>query len=226
MLELEKNLGYEFKNRNLLLTALTHSSYANENRKEKIEYNERLEFLGDSVLGMVVAEHLFKCFPNMPEGQMSRMRAELVCEQSLEKVARQLGLGRCLRLGRGEEQNGGRERKSILADATESVIAAVYLDGGKDAAAEVITRFVLSKIEAGTYVIEDYKTSLQEFVQKKSGQTLKYELTGESGPDHNKTFSAAVFLNGQCAGEGQGRNKKEAEQMAARQALEVLKRES
>lgn len=226
MTELENILGYKFKNKKLLLTALTHSSYANENRKEKLEYNERLEFLGDSVLGMVVAEHLFRSFPNMPEGQMSRMRAELVCEQSLEKAARQLGLGRCLRLGRGEEQNGGRERKSILADATESVIAAVYLDGGKDAAAQVINRFVLSKIETGTYVIEDYKTSLQEFVQKKSGQVLKYELIGESGPDHNKVFSAAVFLNGERAGEGTGRNKKEAEQMAARQALEVLKSDS
>ena len=223
MKEFEKILGLEFQKKELLLTALTHSSYANENRKEKADYNERLEFLGDSVLGMITAKHLFLRFPHMPEGQMSRLRAELVCEQSLEGVAKHLGLGRFLRLGKGEEQSGGRERKSILADAVESVIAAIYLDCGIKAAEDFICKYVLAKLDTGDYGNTEYKTALQELVKRKSVQVLKYELVGESGPDHNKVFIAQVLLNGIPAGEGSGKSKKEAEQMAARKALEEWK---
>lgn len=222
MRDFEEILGYEFNNKELIITALTHSSYANENRKDKVKYNERLEFLGDSVLGMVTAKHLFSHFPDMPEGQMSKMRAELVCEQSLETVAKELHIGDYLRLGKGEELSGGRERKSILADAVESVIAALYLDSGLELAESFINKYILSKIETGSYVIKDYKTLLQELVQKKSGQIIKYELIGESGPDHNKIFTSAMFLNDKLMGEGSGKSKKEAEQMAAKKAMEVL----
>ena len=226
MRELEKKLGYEFKDRALLERAMVHSSYANENRQLGLECNERLEFLGDSVLGLAVARHLFLSFPGMPEGRMTRLRAELVCEQSLYSVAQRLGLGKYLMLGRGEEMTGGRERQSILADCVEAVIAAMYLDGGMDIATEFISRMILADLDPGAHAASgDHKTELQELIQRHSGQVLAYELVGESGPDHCKTFTARVTLNGVAIGEGEGRSKKEAEQAAACRALEELKKQ-
>lgn len=225
MRELERKLGYQFKNRALLEQALTHSSYANENKKSGRKCNERLEFLGDAVLGLAVADYLFQNCPDMPEGDMSRMRADMVCEANLVRVAERLELGKHLYLGHGEELGGGRQRPSILADATEAVLAAVYLDGGQTAAEKIILRYILSPMEAGHQPqSSDFKTALQELVQKKSGQTITYALLGESGPDHNKEFTAEVRLNGLPAGTGTGHNKKEAEQEAARKALEELSR--
>lgn len=217
---LEAKLGYHFKDRALLENALTHSSYANENRGA-LGSNERLEFLGDSVLGMVTADFLFKEHPDLPEGDLTRTRAALVCEESLVEVADLLDLGAYLKLGRGEEAGGGRERPSIRADAVEAVLAAVYLDGGLVEARKIIQRFVLDK-ETEKSASRDYKTTLQELVQRESGQVLTYRLTGESGPDHAKVFSVEVDLNGQKVGEGTGHSKKEAEQMAARAAIARL----
>jgi len=224
MQELEKKLNYTFRNIALLDEALSHSSYANEHRAAHLNSNERLEFLGDSVLGFVTAEFLFSQHPDMPEGDLTRIRAALVCEQSLYEVAQKLGLGRYLKLGRGEEAGGGRERTSILADATEAVFAAVYLDGGIDAASALIHR-VLLDAEREEVVEErrrDYKTVLQELVQRQAGQELAYRMVGEQGPDHAKVFTAEVQLNGLPVGTGSGRSKKEAEQAAAKAALAVL----
>lgn len=224
MTALEERLGYSFRNRALLETALTHSSYANENRASGIVCNERLEFLGDSVLGVTVADFLYRHFPDMPEGRMTRLRAELVCEQSLHRVALELHLGDYLRLGKGEEHNGGRKRVSILSDAVEAVIAAMYLDAGMETAAGFIHRCLLDDVRAiETPTFTDYKTSLQELVQRHSGQVLSYELVGEEGPDHAKTFRVQVCLNGDPIGRGTGRTKKEAEQAAAANALEALR---
>ena len=218
MESLEKKLQYTFKDRDLLDEALNHSSYANEHRGAGVSSNERLEFLGDSVLGFVTAEFLFRTYPNLPEGDLTRMRAALVCEQSLYEVAKFLGLGQYLKLGKGEEAGGGRERQSILADATEAVFAAVYLDGGMEQIRSLIHRILLSHAPAAEER-RDYKTTLQELVQRKSGQVLTYHMVAESGPDHNKTFLFAVQLNGQTIGQGEGHSKKEAEQAAARDAL-------
>lgn len=224
MTALEERLGYSFRNRALLETALTHSSYANENRASGIVCNERLEFLGDSVLGVTVADFLYRHFSDMPEGRMTRLRAELVCEQSLHRVALELHLGDYLRLGKGEEHNGGRKRASILSDAVEAVIAAMYLDAGMETAAGFIHRCLLDDVRAiETPTFTDYKTSLQELVQRHSGQVLSYELVGEEGPDHAKTFRVQVCLNGDPIGRGTGRTKKEAEQAAAANALEALR---
>ena len=224
MTALEERLGYSFRNRALLETALTHSSYANENPASGIVCNERLEFLGDSVLGVTVADFLYRHFPDMPEGRMTRLRAELVCEQSLHRVALELHLGDYLRLGKGEEHNGGRKRASILSDAVEAVIAAMYLDAGMETAAGFIHRCLLDDVRAiETPTFTDYKTSLQELVQRHSGQVLSYELVGEEGPDHAKTFRVQVCLNGDPIGRGTGRTKKEAEQAAAANALEALR---
>ena len=221
--ELEERLGHVFHDPSLLRTALTHSSYANENRASGAVCNERLEFLGDSVLGVTVADHLYRQYGSMPEGRMTRLRSELVCEQSLFRVAQKLRLGDHLRLGRGEEHNGGRDRHSILADAVEAVIAAMYLDGGMSAASEFIHRHLLSELgDEEPLFYNDFKTALQELVQRQSGQILGYELTGEQGPDHDKTFAVRVLLNGEPIGSGEGRTKKEAEQAAARNALEAL----
>ena len=217
-------MGYAFKNKALLENALQHSSYANEHRGGGMRSNERLEFLGDAVLGVVTADYLFRKHPDLPEGDLTRLRAALVCEDSLHEVAQSLELGRHLKLGRGEEQGGGRRRPSILADATESVFAAVYLDGGMEAASELIHRVLLDKgrEEAVEERRRDYKTELQELVQRKSGSTLGYRLVGSSGPDHAKVFEAAVLLNGEVFSTGTGHSKKEAEQAAAGAALEKL----
>ena len=222
MKTLEERLGYQFKNRSLLENALTHSSYANEHRDLGISSNERLEFLGDSVLGMVVADHLYREHPNMPEGELTRTRAAMVCEGSLFEVARGLELGKYLRLGKGEDSGGGRERPSILADATEAVLAAVYLDGGIAQARRLIRTLILGNEEEMS-ASRDYKTALQELIQKTSGQRLTYRLVGEEGPDHAKRFSVEVELNGVTVGAGEGRTKKAAEQNAAKAAIAKLK---
>ena len=220
--ELENAIGYRFHNISLLQNALAHSSYANERWHNSLMSNERLEFLGDSVLGMVVADHLYRNFPNRPEGELTRMRADMVCEKALAQIAGRIGLGGHMLLGKGEEQGGGRSRDSILADAVESVIAACYLDGGMDAAVAFIRQFVLVNVPVSRLNNADYKTALQELVQQKRNQTLVYTLVGESGPDHDKKFEVELTLNGQVVGKGIGSSKKRAEQAAAHAALEAL----
>ena len=223
MEQLENRIGYRFRNRTLLLTALTHSSYVNEHPREHAACYERLEFLGDSVLGMAAAELLYRWQPELPEGKMTRIRAELVCEESLHRVAMELGIGSYMRLGKGEELSSGRERPSILADMVESIIAAIYLDGGMEPASAFIHRRVLNR--AGDVISSrslDHKTELQELIQQEAGSSIRYEMTGESGPDHNKRFTCAVYVNGKLSGEGEGRTKKEAEQAAAGSALQNL----
>ena len=222
MKDLEEKLGYTFQDRKLLEGALYHSSYANENRGRGIASNERLEVLGDAVLGMVVADHLYRAHPDMPEGELTRTRAALVCEGSLVKVARELSLGDYLKLGKGESAGGGRRRPSIQADAVEAIIAAIYLDGGIGSARKMIQRFILSRNPGDVTENQDYKTALQELVQKESGQELSYHLVGESGPDHDKRFAIQVTLNGKVIGHGEGRSKKEGEQMAAQEAIKNL----
>ena len=221
MEELERKLRYSFRDSALLEQALCHSSYANEHRSTGLRNNERLEFLGDSVLGFVAAEFLYRYHPDLPEGDLTRIRAALVCEQSLYTAARKLELGQYLKLGRGEESGGGRERPSILADAMEAVIAAVYLDGGIENASALVYRLVL---ETGKTVEgkRDYKTALQELVQRQADQVMLYRLLDERGPDHAKVFTAEVLINGVSAGQGSGRSKKEAEQAAARAALQKM----
>lgn len=221
---LEQALGYQFQNKDLLVNALRHSSYANENRRERLTSNERLEFLGDSILGFVVAEYLFRTYPNHPEGDLTRIRAELVCESSLAAVAAELKLGDYLLLGHGEELGGGRTRASINADAVESIFAAVYLDGGYAPVKALIYRLILERTQQHIPENTDYKTMLQELIQKERNQVLKYCLVSESGPDHNKKFQVVVRLNDQIIGEGEGRSKKRAEQAAAEQGIATLQK--
>ena len=220
--DLEEEIGYHFHNISLLQNALTHSSYANERWHNSLLSNERLEFLGDSILGMLVAEYLYRNFPDRPEGELTRMRADMVCEKTLAGVAEKIQLGRHLLLGHGEEQGGGRTRESILADAVESVIAASFLDGGMEAALHFIQTFILVEVPVSQLHNMDYKTKLQELVQQKKNQVLTYQLTGETGPDHDKHFEVAVDLNGTEVGRGAGRSKKRAEQEAARIAIAHL----
>lgn len=219
--KLETSLGYTYQDENLLKTALSHSSYANEKFQNSLYSYERLEFLGDSILGFVTANYLYTTFPEKHEGELTRIRAELVCEQTLAKVAREIHLGDYLLLGHGEKQSGGENRASILCDVMESLIAAAYLDGGFESAKGIITRLILPHLvdEINT---RDYKTELQELIQRKRGQSLTYELIGESGPDHCKAFSVRVLLNGEPIGEGSGTSKKRAEQAAAAQAIAQL----
>lgn len=222
MRELQKTIGYTFRDLSLLETALTHTSYANEVYKDGLRSYERLEFLGDSILGFTTADYLIAAFPELHEGELTKLRADLVCEASLAETARALGLGEHLRLGKGEEAGGGRQRVSIIADVVEAVIAAIYLDGGLLAAKRFIYEHVLVDARARIKLNADYKTMLQELVQQKKNQVLSYELLGESGPDHDKQFSVRVLLNGQPVGTGSGTSKKRAEQAAARQAVEKL----
>ena len=222
--DLEAAIGYRFQNISLLQNALAHSSYANERWHDSLKSNERLEFLGDSILGMVVAEYLYRNFTDRPEGELTRMRADMVCETSLAAVADKICLGEHLMLGHGEERFGGRKRASILADAVESVIAACFLDGGMEAAKAFIARFVLTEVPVKQLHNADYKTALQELVQQKKDQVLSYTLVGESGPDHDKEFRVEVSLNGSTIGTGIGRSKKRAEQDAARNALDALQK--
>ena len=224
MIELEQKLGYTFRDRTLLETALTHSSFANEARQEGRICNERLEFLGDSVLGFSVAKYLYKHHPDMPEGKMTKLRAELVCEQSLVRMAAKLSLGEHLYLGRGEDQGGGRERASILADAVEALFAAILLDSDINQAEQVVLSLLDEDLKLDhSSGVQDHKTALQELVQQKSGQSLSYHLLSATGPDHEKTFEVEVLLNGEPVGAGSGRSKKEAEQAAACEALGRLK---
>ena len=222
MRALQESIGYTFRDPELLQTALTHTSYANEVCKDGLRSYERLEFLGDSILGFTAADYLFGAFPELHEGELTKLRAELVCEASLAETAKKLGLGDYLRLGKGEEAGGGRRRASIIADVVEAVIAAIYLDGGLRPAKRFIYDHVLVDVKARVQRNADYKTMLQELVQQKKNQQLSYELLGESGPDHDKTFSVRVLLNGTPLGIGAGTSKKRAEQAAAQQALEQL----
>lgn len=219
--DFEKILGYKFDNINLLETAVTHSSYANE-RGNGHKYNERLEFLGDSVLGFVTADYFFNNMRDLPEGQLTKLRAATVCEDACFDYAKEIDLGTYMLLGKGEEKTGGRQRSSILADAFEAVIAAIYLDGGIDPAREFILRFIIPAIEKQQVTFKDYKTVLQEVIQKNPEEKLTYVLVGESGPDHDKKFEVEVHLNSNVIGRGEGRTKKHAEQEAAREALELM----
>lgn len=227
--ELQKALNYEYNDISLLNKALTHSSYSNElklKHKER-ECNERLEFLGDSVLSIIVSEYLFSHYATRPEGELTRMRAEVVCEKALSKFANKIGLGNYLFLGHGEEKNNGRERKSILADAFEAVLASMYLDAGKDGK-KMVARFLLPLIIEELESAEsdghskDYKTILQQIVQQAEGEVLEYVIVDESGPDHLKSFTAEARLNSNVIGRGTGVSKREAEQSAAAEALKLF----
>ena len=224
--EFQGKIRYYFNDKELLIEALSHSSYANEKRKGR-NSNERLEFLGDSVLSIVVSQYLFEHFTHLPEGELTKIRASLVCEKSLFEFAKQIDLGEHILLGKGEENTGGRERVSILADAFEAVIAAVFLDGGLEAAKRHILKFIPKDIDDRKPVsFSDHKTILQEIIQKNPEEKVEYKLVGQSGPDHNKAFKVQVRLNSNVIGTGIGRSKKEAEQMAAKEALELMGYES
>ena len=219
--EFQKEIGHEYKNIKLLEIALTHSSYANE-KGAGFKCNERLEFLGDSVLGFITAEYFFKNCKDVPEGELTKLRAATVCEKSLHVFAKEINLGNYLYLGKGEENSGGRERASILADAFEAVIASLYLDGGIEVAKKFVLRFVEKAVETHKVSFEDYKTILQEVIQKNPEEKLNYVLINESGPDHDKVFEVEVHLNSNVIGRGVGRTKKHAEQEAAHEALELM----
>ena len=223
MKTLEQNLGYSFKNKKLLENALIHSSYANEVRGG-VTSNERLEFLGDSVLSLIVSSYIYENFKKMPEGELTRLRSSLVCEKTLCGFSRQLDLGEHLMLGKGERKNGGGQRDSILADAFEAVLAAIYLDGGMENAKKYVMRFVLQELEKYDVKADfkDYKTLLQEIIQRNPEESVSYVLTDETGPDHNKRFTVQVRLNSNTIGTGTGKSKKEAEEMAAKQALGLM----
>lgn len=220
--EFEKEIDYNFKNKKLLMEALTHSSYANEGKKH-LPNNERLEFLGDSVLSVIVAEHLFLHFKHIPEGELTRLRASLVCEQALFEFAKTIRLGDFILLGKGEENTGGRERPSVVSDAFEAVIAAIFLDGGMNAAKKYVLSFIPDDLNPKkSSGFSDYKTVLQEVIQQNREEKVEYVLIGESGPDHDKTFMIEVHLNSNIIGTGKGKSKKQAEQNAAREALKLM----
>lgn len=218
--ELQEKLGYTFNDEAILVRALSHSSYVNENHSAG-DSNERLEFLGDSVLGLITAENFFKNYKKLPEGELTKLRAATVCEKSLAGFARQLELGKYLLLGKGEILTGGRERPSIQADAFEAIIAAIYLDGGMESARNFVLKYIEEAIRQ-QQSIRDYKTLLQEVVQRNPGEIIEYVLTGETGPDHDKRFEVEVHLNSNVIGRGIGKSKKKAEQEAAREALELM----
>ena len=228
--ELETVIGYSFADIKLLEAALTHSSFANEMKNKNIEvtFNERLEFLGDSVLSLLVSEHIFADYRKLPEGELTKIRANVVCEKTLARLASKIKLGDYLRLGHGESSGGGRERPSILADAFEALLAAIYLDSGNDK--EKTGRFLMPLIEpeiknyVSTGLMTDYKTELQQIIQQADGERLEYVLVGESGPDHNKVFDVEAKLNSNIIGRGSGHSKREAEQNAAKQALGYFKK--
>ena len=221
--ELQETIGYSFKNERLLSHALTHSSYANEKHWDKSKCNERLEFLGDAVLELLSSEFLFKNYPTKPEGEMTKLRASLVCEPTLAFCAEAISLGDYLFLGKGEDQTGGRKRPSVVSDAMEAMIGAIYLDGGLANAKEFVLRFILNDIEH-KQLFYDSKTILQEMVQAEFKDSLVYELLKEEGPDHNKTFDVCVKIGGRVIGHGIGRTKKAAEQVAAYHGICELKK--
>jgi len=222
--EFEEIIGYSFTDKSLLKTALTHSSYANENRRKNLPFNERLEFLGDSVLSLIVSNYLFENYQSMPEGGLTKARATIVCERSLSLCAQNIELGKFLILGKGEEMTGGRTRRSILADAFEAVIAAIYLDSGIRVVREWLLgqlyETILLAVQGKSFM--DYKTALQEQVQTNGNADIHYEVTDDFGPDHQKTFVVQVTVNGKVLGTGEGNSKKNAEQAAARNALDNL----
>ena len=222
MKELEQKIGYTFKNKHLLKQALTHSSYANEKKLGKLGCNERLEFLGDAVLELVSSDYLYACFPQMPEGQLTKKRASLVCEPSLAFCARAFDLPKYLLLGRGEDMTGGRGRDSIVSDATEALLGAIYLDGGIANAKEFVLNFILNDMEH-KQLFFDSKTILQEIIQENGQQPVEYALVKEEGPDHDKVFTVSVVVNGETMGTGSGHTKKAAEQAAAYQAIRKIK---
>lgn len=217
LMKLEEKIGYEFKNKRLLIQALTHSSFSNEQKINKFKNYERLEFLGDAVLELLSSRFFFETYSDMSEGQMTRMRSSMVCEPALAFCARDLSLGDFVLLGKGEEATGGRMRDSIISDVMEALIGAIYLDGGIDEANKFVQKFILSDLE-DKQLFYDSKTILQEQVQRE-GQELVYELISETGPDHDKVFVVKAVIDGKAAGRGQGRNKKSAEQQAAYQVL-------
>lgn len=219
--QLEQAIHYTFKNNAFLEEALTHSSYANEYDRNLIS-NERMEFLGDSVLSVISSEFLFRKFPDMPEGQLSKLRSSLVCTASLSGFARQIGLGDYLKLGKGEIMSGGADRPSILEDAFEALIAAIYLDSGLEAARQYIINFLEAELENHKINFKDYKSRLQEVVQQNPDSNLSYHIIGASGPDHDKEFEAEVCLDSNVIGRGKGKSKKQAEQEAAREALQLM----
>ena len=226
---LEERIGYTFQDKILLRTALTHSSYAHERKINKIECNERLEFLGDSVLGLIVSTYMFENFPHFDEGRMTKLRAQVVCEASLYQCAKRIGLGDYLRMGNGELSSGGNKRPSILADAFEAVLGAYYLDQGFAAAQQYLLGLLEEEINAvcnGQLVMGDYKSMLQERLQHEAQYEIVYEMLDFEGPEHNRIFTSGVFINGMEYGSGKGRTKKESEQQAAREALERLRREA
>ena len=220
--ELQAKIGYQFKNPELLKQALTHSSFANEQKINKLKNYERLEFLGDAVLELVSSEFLFKENPNMPEGQLTKLRASMVCEPSLAYCARDINLGSYILLGKGEEATGGRKRDSITSDVMEAVIGAIYLDGGIEEAKKYIYRFILEDLD-DKILFMDSKTILQEEIQKRNNAQLRYELVAELGPDHDKEFQVEAYLDDVLVGTGVGRTKKAAEQQAAYEALVKMK---
>lgn len=219
---LEKKSGYHFQNPLLLKQAMTHSSYANEHKAKGYHDNERLEFLGDAVLEVVSSEFLFRNYPALPEGDLTKLRASIVCEPTLALCARALDLGDFLLLGKGEEHTGGRKRDSIVSDAMEALIGAIYLDGGFASAKEFVLKFILNDLE-NKQLFYDSKTILQEIVQENGTQPVEYALIGEEGPDHNKNFTVEARVNGKVMGQGSGHTKKAAEQAAAYQAIRVMK---
>ncbi|EUJ33445.1 ribonuclease III [Listeria floridensis FSL S10-1187] len=221
--ELQESVGFSFKELSLLQTAFTHSSYVNEHRKEHLKDNERLEFLGDAVLELTVSDYLFKKYPDMAEGQMTKMRAAIVCEPSLVEFADSVHFSKYVRLGKGEEKAGGRTRPALLADVFEAFIGALYLDNGLQKVIQFLERIVFPKIDAGAFLeTVDYKTQLQEIVQRDRDVLIEYDILGETGPAHNKAFEAQVIVNGQVLGRGTGRTKKQAEQNAAEFAVSKL----
>ncbi|EMG27285.1 ribonuclease III [Listeria fleischmannii 1991] len=223
--ELQESVGFDFKNIELLQTAFTHSSYVNEHRHENLKDNERLEFLGDAVLELTVSDYLFNKYPDMAEGQMTKMRAAIVCEPSLVEFAEMVHFSKYIRLGKGEEKAGGRTRPALLADVFESFIGALYLDNGIQAVIRFLERLVFPKIDTGIYMqTVDFKTQLQEIVQRDRDVLIQYDILGETGPAHNKAFEAQVVVNGQVLGKGTGRTKKQAEQNAAEYAIRQVLR--
>ncbi len=219
---LEDTIDYQFQNKNLLKMALTHSSYANEHRMKKTKNNERVEFLGDAVLELIISDYLFRTYSKKNEGQLTKMRSSLVCEYTLAMCAKDISLGKYLLLSKGEDMTGGRERDSILSDAFESVIGAIYLDAGYEKARIFVEKYLLQDVENKT-LFYDAKTILQEMAQKESGRTVRYILVDESGPDHCKKFTVQVDFNGRILGTGDGRTKKAAEQKAAYESILILK---
>lgn len=220
--KLESEIGYTFKDKMILFRALSHSSFANES-KDSIGSNERLEFLGDAVLSIVVSDTIFKDYSHLPEGDLTKIRASLVCEQALFGFAKEIHLGNYIKLGKGERMTGGSERPSILSDAFEALIAAIYLDGGIEQASKFVLKFVsreLSERHGGKF--DDYKTKLQEIIQKNPEEQLEYRICNESGPDHDKRFTVEVLLNSNVIGKGTAHTKKQAEQLAAKEALGLM----